>query len=339
MTRGSRTFVIAEAGVNHNGSLKMARELVEKAKMAGADAIKFQTFKADKLVSRNAGKADYQKKTTPSKESQYDMIRRLELGPQDHQDIIRHCTRKKITFLSSPFDEESVDLLDSLGVTCFKIPSGEITNFPFLEHVAKKGKPIILSTGMSNLAEIQEALDVIFRMGNRNVTLLHCVTEYPAPWDEINLRAMLTMKEAFKLPVGYSDHTLGTEIAIGAVALGAEVIEKHFTLDKNLDGPDHKASLEPEEFKQMVNAIRNLESSLGDGIKRAARCELRNMKVARKSIVAAVDIPGGEEITLRNVTIKRPGSGIQPKDLKKIMGLKARNKIRQDEVITWKKLV
>ena len=334
-----RTFIIAEGGVNHNGSVEIAKELIDRAKAAGADAIKFQTFKAEKLVSKTADKAAYQKKTTSKKESHYEMLRRLELDEEDHQELMNHCRKRKITFLSSPFDEESADLLEKLGMRMFKIPSGELTNLPFLQHIAKKNKPIIMSTGMSTLKEVEEALKAIFKTGNKKVTLLHCVTEYPAPFKEINLKAMLTLKEAFNLPVGYSDHTKGIEIAIAAVALGAQIIEKHFTLDKNMDGPDHKASIDPLELKQMIKAIRNVQTSLGDGVKKPAICELKNINIARKSIVATRDIEKGERITRAKVAVKRPGSGIQPKDLNKLLGHVTKCAIKADQVITWAKVL
>lgn len=333
-----KTFIIAEAGVNHNGSMEIARRLIDEAKAAGSDAIKFQTFKARKLVSRKADKAPYQKETTSRDESQYDMLKRLELGEQEHFDLISLCKEKGIIFLSSPFDEESADLLEKIGVNMFKIPSGEITNLPFLQHIARKNKPLIMSTGMATLEEVEEALNSIYTTGNKRVTLLHCVTEYPAPFAEINLRAMLTMKKAFNLPVGYSDHTPGIEIAIAAVSLGAEVIEKHFTLDKNMEGPDHKASIEPHELRQMIRSIRNVENSLGDGVKRPAPCELKNMEIARKSIVAAELIKRGQPLTKKNVVIKRPGYGVQPKDMEKILGRIAKSDIHPDEVVTWEKL-
>lgn len=333
-----RTFIIAEAGVNHNGSILIAKKLIDNAKAGGADAIKFQTFKAEKLVSKSAHKAAYQKKTTSRSESHFDMLRRLELDEDDHRELINHCRKRKITFLSSPFDEASADFLDKLGVRVFKVPSGELTNLPLLQHIAKKNKPIIMSTGMSTLNEVRDALNIILRAGNNRVTLLHCVTEYPAPFKEINLRAMLTLKESFGLPVGYSDHTEGIEVAIAAVAMGAQVIEKHFTLDRNMDGPDHRASIDPLELKQMIKAIRNVEMSLGNGAKNPAPCELKNINVARKSIVAIRDIGKGERIMRADLTVKRPGSGIQPKDLNKVLGHVARCAIKADEVITWGKV-
>jgi N,N'-diacetyllegionaminate synthase len=338
MRRRKGTYIIAEAGVNHNGSLDIAKRLVEEAWKAGANAVKFQTFRAEGLVSRFAEKAEYQRETTALNESQFEMIRKLELSERYHVELMNLCRNKKIDFLSSPFDEESADLLERLGVSAFKIPSGEITNHPFLENLSRRGKPLILSTGMSSLGEVEEAVRLIFSAGNRDVTLLHCVTEYPAPVEEVNLKAMLTMKQAFGVSVGYSDHTPGAEIAIAAVALGAQVIEKHFTLDRHMEGPDHKASMEPLELRELVRAIRNVERSMGDGIKRAAPCEVKNMVIARKSVVALKHIGLGEVISKNKVGIKRPGQGIKPKHLEKIIGRKAKRNIGQDEVIAWEDL-
>ncbi|MGE5351526.1 MAG: N-acetylneuraminate synthase [Acidobacteriota bacterium] len=334
----NKTYIIAEAGVNHNGSLELAMKLVEAAKEAGADAVKFQTFKAEKLVSRKAVKAEYQMNSTSADESQFNMIKKLELSQDDHIKLFDFCKKTGIEFLSSPFDEESADFLDEIGLEIFKIPSGEITNIPFLKHIAQKGKKIILSTGMSQLGEIEEALSVINAYNTGDVVLLHCVTEYPAPYGEINLRAMLTLKQAFNIRVGYSDHSPGIEISLAAIALGAEVIEKHFTLDKNLPGPDHKASLEPEELKNMIASIRNIEKSLGDGIKRPAECEIKNIHIARKSLVAVTDIAEGELISLSNISVKRPGSGILPKYLEQVIGKRARTSIAAEEVMTWDKI-
>ena len=333
-----KVFIIAEAGVNHNGSLALAKKLIDAARDAGADAVKFQSYDAGSLVSKNATKAEYQKKTTSPEESQFEMLRKLQLSRRDHVELIAHSKKRRIIFLSSPFDKKSADLLEKLGVSQYKIPSGEITNIPLLKHVAKKMRPIILSTGMSDLGDIEEALDAMYTTGNKRVKLLHCVTEYPAPYRAINLRAMITMKNAFNVPVGYSDHTPGTEIALAAVALGAEIVEKHLTLDKTMDGPDHSASLEPTEFAEMVTAVRNIELSLGDGRKKPAQCELKNMDIARKSIVAARRIEQNEKIIRTKLAIKRPGSGVKPKDLGKIVGLTAKKLIEADEVITWSKL-
>ena len=334
----AKTYIIAEAGVNHNGSVLIARTLIDAAKECGADAVKFQTFKAEKIVSREADKAEYQKKHTAADESQYQMIKKYELTPDDHIDLINFCRVKDIDFLSSPFDEESADLLEHLGVRQFKIPSGEITNHPFLRYLAQKGRPMILSTGMSTMGEIEEALNIISSTGNYQISLLHCVTEYPAPFEEINLRALNTMKLAFGVPVGYSDHTPGIEIPLAAVALGAVIIEKHITLNKTMEGPDHKASLEPHEFKEMVAGIRNVERALGNGIKKPAPCELKNMPIVRKSLFSIKNIKKDEIITKEAIAVKRPGLGILPKDMNNIIGLKAKIDIEAEDVITWDKL-
>lgn len=328
-------FIIAEAGVNHNGDLSLARQLIDAAAEAGADAVKFQTFKAEKLVSRVAKKADYQLQTTEKSESQLEMIKKLELDKAAHLKLLEYCREKGIMFLSSPFDYESADLLDELGVAFAKIPSGELINLPFLKYIAAKQKPMIMSTGMANIAEVAEALEAIYSTGNTDVIVLHCVTEYPAPLEDTNLRAMLTLKDTFKVPVGYSDHTLGIEVPIAAVALGARVIEKHFTLDKTMEGPDHKASLEPAELKLMVQSIRNVEKALGDGVKKPAACEVRNMAVARKSLVAAEDLLKGTVLTREMLVVKRPGDGIEPKFSEKVLGFTLNRDVRRDEVIKW----
>lgn len=338
MRTGRGTYIIAEAGVNHNGSVEIAKRLIDAAKTCGADAVKFQTFKAEKLVTRSAEKAEYQKRAGGAGDSQFEMLKRLELVEDDFRLLLHHCTQVGIEFLSSPFDEESADMLDSLGMATFKIPSGEITNHPFLEHVARKGKPVILSTGMSTLGEVEEAVGILCAGGAPRLTLLHCVTEYPAPYEEINLNAMLTLRAAFGLKVGYSDHTPGIEVPVAAVALGATVIEKHFTLDNTMDGPDHRASLDPDLFGLMVQAIRNVEQAMGDGIKRPATCELKNAGIARKSVVAAATIEKGEIISLDKLTIKRPGYGIQPKDMGKLVGLRVNRTITKDEVLKWDSL-
>lgn len=338
MTTKTKTFIIAEAGVNHNGSLVIAKQLIDAAKNTGADAIKFQTFNADRLVAKTAEKAAYQKKRSDKNKYQYSMLKKLELSKNDHQVLIRYCGKKRIKFISSAFDEGSADLLAELGGDLFKIPSGEITNTPYLKHIARKNKPLIVSTGMSTLGEVEKAIETIYSTGNKDVTLLHCVTEYPAPYEEINLRAMITLRDAFHAPVGYSDHTTGIEIAVAAVAMGAVVIEKHFTLDKKMDGPDHKASLQPDEFKEMVRSIRNIEIALGDGRKVPAPCEMKNMQVTRKSIVSRIEIKQGEALSLENTVIKRPGNGIQPCDLDKILGRTVKMTIQPDQVITWENL-
>jgi N,N'-diacetyllegionaminate synthase len=333
-----KVLIIAEAGVNHNGSLELALQLVDAAKASGADAVKFQSFRAELLATRSAHKAAYQERTVPNSESQFEMLRRLQLDATAHRRIIDYCKEVGIEFLSSPFDTESADLLESLNLGMYKIPSGEITNIPFLEHLARKGKPLILSTGMSTLGEVEEAVHAIATAAPVPLTLLHCVTEYPAPYQAVNLRAMNTLKQSFGLPVGYSDHTPGIEIAIAAAALGAEVIEKHFTLDRSLPGPDHAASLEPHELKQMVIAIRNVELALGDGIKTPAACELANISVARKSIVAARSLPGGHMLSEQDLSIKRPGTGLAPKLLGRVIGRTLRVAVKQDELIEWGQL-
>jgi N,N'-diacetyllegionaminate synthase len=310
-----RTFIIAEAGVNHNGSLELAMKLIDVASEAGADAIKFQTFKAEKVISRYAQKAEYQKRSTDASESQLDMVRKLELDEAAHEELFSYCRSKDIIFLSTPFDLDSIDLLNKLGLEIFKIPSGEITNLPYLRKMGALKKEIILSTGMAYLGEIEDALDVLIKAGTvrENITVLHCNTEYPTPMEDVNLRAVLTIRAAFPgVQVGYSDHTLGIEVPIAAVAMGASIIEKHFTIDKNMEGPDHRASLEPDELKAMVRSIRNIEKALGSGIKKPSPSELKNKPIARKSIVAVRDIKEGEEFTEENLTVKRPGTGISP---------------------------
>lgn len=330
-----RTFIIAEAGVNHNGSLKVAKRLVDVAAESGSDAVKFQTFKAENVVSRFAAKADYQKKTTNADESQLDMVKRLELDEGAHRELIDYCKNKGIIFLSTPFDLESIDMLHGFGVEIFKIPSGEITNLPYLRKIGKLNKKIILSTGMADLEEIGDALDVLTASATlkEDIIVLHCNTEYPTPFEDVNLNAMLTIRDVFKVKVGYSDHTSGIEVPIAAVALGADVIEKHFTLDKNLPGPDHKASLEPKELKTMVEAIRNIEKALGDGVKKPSPSELKNKLIARKSIVAAKPIKASEIFTADNLTIKRPGIGISPMRWDEIIETKAKRDYQEDELI------
>ena len=332
----NNTFIIAEAGVNHNGSLEMAFRLIDVAVAAGADAVKFQTFKADKIIAVNAPKADYQKETTGSDESQLEMVKKLELDETAHIRLHQYCQHKGIQFLSTPFDLESIDLLNRLGLEIFKIPSGEITNLPYLRKLGALKKRLILSTGMADLGEIEDALDVLTESGTplENITVLHCNTEYPTPFEDVNLRAMLTIRNAFPgISVGYSDHTTGIEVPIAAVAMGATVIEKHFTLDRNLPGPDHRASLEPHELAAMISAIRNIEKALGTGIKKPSPSELKNNLVARKSIVAAAPIKKGETFTEMNITVKRPGTGINPMRWDEIIGRKAAKPYRKDELI------
>ncbi len=330
-----KTLIIAEAGVNHNGDLRLARRLIDVAAEAGADLVKFQTFRADQLVTTHARKADYQTQTTDAGESQHGMIRRLELTRDMHEALIDHCKSRGIQFFSTGFDPESVDLLAELGLDRFKIPSGEITNLPYLRHVGRYGKPVILSTGMATLGEIEAALDVLEQSGTSRecVTVLHCNTEYPTPMADVNLRAMQSIHAAFGVAVGYSDHTPGIEVAIAAVAMGASVIEKHFTLDRNLSGPDHKASLEPEELKAMIAAIRNIEAALGDGIKRPSASETKNRPIARKSLVAACAIRAGERFSATNLAIKRPGAGLSPMRWDEVLGRKAPRDFAPDELI------
>lgn len=329
------TFIIAEAGVNHNGSLELAKQLIDVASEAGADAVKFQTFKADNLVSKTAQKADYQKQTTDTSESQYDMIKKLELNEVAHHELITYCENKNILFLSTPFDHESINLLNTLGMEIFKIPSGEITNLPYLRHIGSLSKKVILSSGMSNLGEIEDALDILISAGTekKNIAVLHATTEYPCPIEEVNLRAMQTIAGAFKIDVGYSDHTNGIEVPIAAVSLGAKVIEKHFTLDRNMEGPDHKASLEPDELIAMVKAIRNIEKALGNGIKQPSSSEVKNMAIARKSIVASRPIRKGEILSIDNLTTKRPGNGINPMRWNEIIGTPSSKDYMEDEMI------
>jgi N,N'-diacetyllegionaminate synthase len=328
-------LVIAEAGVNHNGDMSIARRLIDAAAQSGADLVKFQTFGADRLATGHAAKARYQSANTDQGESQLAMLRRLELDRSTHESLIAHCRTRAVGFFSTGFDTQSVDLLAELGADRFKIPSGEITNLPYLRHVGGYGKPVILSSGMATLGEIEAAIDVLEASGTLRgrITVLHCTTEYPAPMAEVNLRAMLTIRDALGVAVGYSDHTLGIEVAIAAAALGAAVIEKHFTLDRTLPGPDHKASLEPSELKAMVAAIRNIEQALGDGVKRPSASEALNKPVARKSLVAACDIRAGETFSAANLTAKRPGTGVSPMRWDEVIGRKARRDFAADELI------
>lgn len=333
-----RAFIIAEAGVNHNGRLATALRLVDAAKRAGADAIKFQTFRAERIASARAALAPYQRRRLGRSGSQLEMIRKLELSVRDHERIMARCRRIGIVFMSTPFDEDSADLLQRLGVRRFKLPSGEITNKGLLRHVAAKGLPIILSTGMADLAEVSKAVGWIREISKAPLTLLHCVTEYPAPLDQINLKAMATMRDAFGLPVGYSDHTLGIDVSVAAAALGACVIEKHLTLDRRAPGPDHAASLEPAEFKSLVEAVRNVEAALGDGIKRAAACELRNRVAARRSLVAASDLPAGHRLVRADIEVKRPGDGLPPEFAERAVGRRLRRAVKRDQVLSRKDL-
>lgn len=358
MTR-KKTYIIAEAGVNHNGSLEMARKLIDVAAEAGADAVKFQTFKAEALVSKSAAKAEYQTTSTGKDESQFDMIHKLELDEVAHRELIAHCQKRGIEFLSAPFDFACVDLLaKTFDLPCLKIPSGEITNGPLLLYIAQTGKSVILSTGMSTLAEVEQALGVLaygfvrdgscpsleaFRKAYlsddgqiallEKVRLLHCTTEYPAPFEDVNLRAMDTLSQTFDLPIGFSDHTSGIAIAIAAVARGAVVVEKHFTLDRTLPGPDHQASLEPNELKAMVRSIRQVEMALGDGVKQPTASELKNIPVSRKSLVAKTEIRAGEVFTVANLGAKRPGDGVSPMAYWDFIGCTARCAHSPDEKV------
>lgn len=326
-------FIIAEAGVNHNGDIELAKKMVDVACECKVDAIKFQTFKAEKLVSKKAIKAEYQIKNTNDEETQFDMIKKLELDINAHKELIDYCNKKNIMFLSSPFDLESIDLLNELGINIFKIPSGEITNILYLEKISKLNKKIILSTGMADMNEINDALNILKSNGNENIVVLHCNTEYPTPMKDVNLSAMNTIRDTFKLDVGYSDHTLGIEIPIAAVAMGAKVIEKHFTLDKNMIGPDHKASLNPQELKNMVIAIRNIEKAMGNGIKQPTKSEIKNKDIVRKSIVASKKIKKGDILTKDNITVKRPGGGISPMDWYRVLGNISDKNYDEDDLI------
>ena len=332
---GHPCFIIAEAGVNHNGDLNQAKQLIDAASEAKADAVKFQTFKAERVASASAPKAAYQLQRTDRRESQREMLRRLELSEEAHRELIAYCAARGILFLSTPFEEASADLLERVGVCAFKIPSGEITNLPLLEHVARKGKPMIVSTGMSTLAEVEAAVRSIQAAGNGALVLLQCVSNYPADPSDANLRAMRTMADAFTRPVGYSDHTPGIEVALAAVALGACVIEKHLTLDRALPGPDHHASLEPAEFSALVRGVRTVEAALGHGRKEPASSEAATAAVARKSLVAARHIPRGTPLTQELLSIKRPGTGLPPSALSVVLGRKAAQEIPAETVLTW----
>lgn len=329
-------LIIAEAGVNHNGSLEIAKRLVDEASSAGVDIIKFQTFKAEKLVSKAAKQAQYQKKNIgKGEETQYAMLKKLELSNEQHEELIAYCKSKNIRFFSTAFDMDSIDYLHSLNLGLWKIPSGEITNYPYLKKIASYKEPVILSTGMSELIDIENAINVLVTNGVPKdiITVLHCNTEYPTPMKDVNLKAMLEIKEKFGVKVGYSDHTEGIEVPIAAVALGATVIEKHFTLDKKMEGPDHKASLEPSELKAMVKSIRNIEQALGTGHKTVSESERKNIEIARKSIVAAKDIKEGEIFTEENLTVKRPGNGISPMEWENVISKVAKRNFQEEELI------
>lgn len=329
-------LIIAEVGVNHNGDIELAKQLIDVASAAGADLVKFQTFSADRLATRSAAKASYQIQATDNAETQHTMLRRLELSAEAHEELITHCVQCQIGFFSTGFDIESLNLLVGLGQELFKIPSGEITNLPYLRHIGQLGKEIIISTGMANLGDIEAAIEVLESVGvsRQQITVLHCTTEYPTPMHEVNLKAMQSLQSAFGVRVGYSDHTSGIEVATAAVALGASVIEKHFTLDCTLPGPDHKASLEPQELKAMVSAIRNIEQAMGDGIKRSTPSETKNRTIARKSIVASRDIKVGEVFNNENLTVKRPGTGVSPMRWDEVVGQQAKRSFVLDELIS-----
>lgn len=326
-------MIIAEAGVNHNGDINVAKRLVDVAAEAGADIVKFQTFIAEGLVTKNAKKAEYQMTTTEKTESQFAMLKKLELTSEMHKELIYYCEEKNIAFLSTPFDFDSIDLLEELGMELYKIPSGEITNLPYLRKIGATKKKVILSTGMSTLQEIKDAIAVLKESGCPEVSVLHCNTQYPTPMQDVNLNVLRSLKEELDVEVGYSDHTLGIEVPIAAVALGATIIEKHFTLDKTMEGPDHKASLEPQELKAMVQAVRNIEQAMGKDKKEPTESERKNMAVARKSIVARMPIKKGESFTERNLTTKRPGTGISPMRWDEVIGQKATRDFAEDELI------
>lgn len=331
-----RTLIIAEAGVNHNGDIAKAKALIDKGAEAGVDYVKFQTFKAEKLVTKQAQRASYQDKNTQNNDSQYEMLKKLELSQALHQELMDYCNQKGVKFLSTGFDSESLVFLAQLGVTIAKIPSGEITNLPYLRQVASLFPEVILSTGMATIGEIKDAVKVLTNNGvsKDKITILHCNTEYPTPMEDVNLKAMLHIQRELGLPIGYSDHTLGIEVPIAAVALGAIVIEKHFTLDKTLPGPDHKASLEPNELKAMVSAIRNIEKAIGgSGLKEVSKSEEKNKPIARKSIVASTDIKKGDIFTPENLTVKRPGTGISPMQWDEVIGKEAKRDFQEDELI------
>lgn len=332
----SKVLIIAEAGVNHNGSMQIAKQMVDKAVEAGVDVIKFQTFKSEKLVSKAAKQAEYQQRNIGNgDEGQLTMLKKLELSVENHQELIQYCQERNIRFWSTAFDMESIDFLHSLNLGLWKIPSGEITNYPYLKKIASFHEPIILSTGMCELSDIEAALNVLIDEGikKEQITVLHCNTEYPTPYNDVNLKAMLEISEKFGVNIGYSDHTQGVEVPIAAVALGATVIEKHFTLDKNMEGPDHKASLEPDELKAMVTAIRHIEQALGTGHKSISESERKNIEIARKSIVAACPIKQGEMLTEENLTVKRPGNGISPMRWKEVLGTLAIKDFEEEDMI------
>jgi len=330
-----KTMIIAEAGVNHNGDMEMAKRLVDVAAEAGADFVKFQTFKAETLVTESAEKAEYQKNLTEKGESQFEMIRKLELDRSAHEELIAYCKQKNIGFLSTAFDHDSIELLAELDIPFYKIPSGEITNLPYLRHIGRMGKPVVMSTGMATLDEVRAAMDILLVAGVKkdDLTILHCTTEYPTPFRDVNLKAMQTMRDELGVDVGYSDHTIGIDVPVAAVAMGAGIIEKHFTLDRTLPGPDHAASLEPDELKDMVLAIRNIEDALGDGVKRPSESEEKNISIVRKSIVAAGAIRKGELLSSQNLAVKRPGTGVSPMEWDRVVGTVVDREYSKDDLI------
>lgn len=329
-------FIIAEAGVNHNGSIEIAKKLIDVASSAGVDAVKFQTFKAENIAIKKSKKANYQKNTTNQKESQFSMLKKLELSKEMHFELIDYTKNKNIKFLSSPFDLDSIKLLNNLGLEIFKIPSGEITNLPYLRQIGKLNKKVILSTGMANIYEVENALDILVNSGTKidNITLLHANSEYPTPMEDVNLRAMMAIGKKFKVKFGYSDHTLGIEVNIAAVAMGATCIEKHFTIDCKMEGPDHKASLEPDQLKEMVKCIRNIELALGSDIKKPSKSEMQNIEITRKSIVAKTNIKRGDIFNEKNITVKRPGNGMSPMKWDNIIGSTSNHDYEEDDLIT-----
>lgn len=329
----NKTFIIAEAGVNHNGNLDYAKKLIDVAAESGADAVKFQTFISEKCISKWADKASYQKSTTGETEGQLAMVKKLELSFAEFVELKEYCKAKNIIFMSTPFDIESADFLNEIKVEIFKIPSGEITNYPLIKKIGQFKKSVIMSTGMCNLEEIREAIEILREQGTKNISLLHCNTQYPTPIEDVNLKAMLRMRDEFNLPIGYSDHSKGIEVPIAAVALGAAIIEKHFTLSKEMEGPDHRASLEPDELKKMVESIRNIEKALGVREKLVTNSEKENLQVARKSIVAAVPIKKGDIFTEENITVKRPGTGLSPMRWNEVLGKPANKNYEADEII------
>ena len=336
MSEMKKVLIIAEAGVNHNGSIELAKKLVDAAALAGVDYVKFQSFKAENLVSKDAKKAEYQQiNMADGNDSQFTMLKKLELSPEQHIELIAYCNEKGIKFFSTAFDLESIDFLASLKLGLWKIPSGEITNYPYLKQIALKKEPVILSTGMCDMTDIDNAIQVLLKFGvtKEQITVLHCNTEYPTPMHDVNLNAMKAIADKFKINIGYSDHTKGIEVPIAAVALGATVIEKHFTLDKTMEGPDHKASLEPQELIAMTTAIRNIEMALGSGEKKVTSSEINNKSVARKSIVASQYIQVGDVLTESNLTVKRPGTGISPMLWENVLGTKATKSYQPDELI------